>query len=233
MFLGTLVNICHRSIFRYSDVLDYLSSRYITNEDIEKYKLGYSRIISLTGDNSSDWERFVDECKKGVKFENKIIFPLKNEVDKIIGISGRGVKSKEFKNFVLDEGKYTGFFFGFYDALPFIYEKNSVFVVEGAIDCISLSKIIPNTVALLTAGLNDAQYDLLKSYCDYIIVIFDSDKTGKYAEKKALEKEGLFSLSLGYKDPARCLECLGPVKFKEFIKKKLMEIPGDILWRNI
>lgn len=232
MFLDILVNLCHRSIFRYSSVLDYLNSRYITNEDIEKYKLGYSRIISLAGDKSSDWERFVDECKKGIKFENKIIFPLRNETGKIIGISGRGIESKEFKNFVLDEGKYTGFFFGLYDALPFMYEKNSVFIVEGAIDRISLSKVIPNTVALLTAGLNDAQYDLLKFYCDYIVVVFDSDKTGKYAEKKALEREGLFSLSLGYKDPARCLEYLGPEKFKEFIKKKLLQLPQEMFYGN-
>jgi len=229
-FLDTLVKFCHYSIYRYPDVLNYLHSRYITDEDIKKYELGYNKIISLSNDGSSDWGRFVDECKKGAKFENKIIFPLKNERGKVIGISGRDIESKEFKNFVLDEGKYTGFFFGLYDALPFIYERNCAFVVEGAIDSISLSKVISNSVALLTAGLNDAQYKLLKFYCDYIVVIFDSDNTGKYAEKRALERDNVFSLSLGYKDPARCLECLGPNKFSQFIMKKLKEIPGDFLW---
>jgi len=232
MFLNTLAKKLHNSIYRYPDVLKYLYSRYVTNEDIDKYELGYSRIVSAIGDNSADWVRFVDECWRGKKFESKIIFPIRNQLGKLIGLSGRSIETKEFKNFIINEGKYSGFFFGLYQALPHIYEKNYAFVVEGYFDSIALSKIFPNTVASLTAGIMDTQYNLLHMYCDTIIVIFDTDKPGREAEERAVKRKGIYSITLGYKDPARCLEYWGPEKFKKFMHKKLSDVPGGILWKH-
>lgn len=231
MFLNTLISSLHRSIYRYPEVIKYLYSRKITEENIEKFNLGYSRVINFINDKSLDAKRFEEECKKGRKLENKIIFPLTGQSGNFVGLSGRGIDSKEFKNFVTNEAKYTGFFFGLYQALPYIYKSNLVFIVEGCIDSIALSNVFPNTVATMTAFLNDDQYKLLRLYCDYIIVIFDSDKKGKFGEEKALNRENVFSINLGYKDPARCLEYLGLNKFKEFMKKKLTDLPGGVLWK--
>ena len=230
MFLNTLVHKLHQSIFRYPEVISYLSSRKVIEEDINKYELGYSRIVNAIGDNSADWIRFVDECWRGKKLESKIIFPIRDQLGKIAGLSGRSVETKEFKNFITNEAKHNGFFFGLHQALPHIYEKNYAFVVEGFFDVIALSKVFPNTVGSLTAGIMDSQFDLLSMYCDTVIVIFDTDKAGNAAAERAEKRKGVYSLSLGYKDPARCLEYWGEEKFKKFMRKKLTNLPGGILW---
>ncbi len=220
----------HQSIYRYPEVMEYLYSRKVTDEDIKNYELGYSRIVNAIGDNSAEWIRFVDECWRGKKLERKIIFPIRDQLGKLSGLSGRAIDTKEFKNFITTEGKFGGFFFGLHQALPHIYERNFAFVVEGFFDVIALSKVFPNTVGSLTAGIMDSQFDLLSTYCDNIIVMFDTDKAGREAMERAEKRKGVYPLVLGYKDPARCLEYWGLEKFKKFMDKKLTDLPGGILW---
>jgi DNA primase len=161
----------------------------------------------------------------------------------IVGIGGRAIDEKVFKIFATDEAKFTGFFFGLYDALPYIFKENKVYVVEGFFDLLALQKILPNTVATLNARLNDDQYKLLKFYCDSIIVFFDSDKTGDIGREKAMARnqEGTAELMAkmsvkylklqsssgfqGYKDPASYLETFGLTAFKNYMKKQIDAIP--------
>jgi DNA primase len=193
-------------------------------------------------DSGPDWERFNDYSFKGRKFENKIIFPLKNAMGEVVGIGGRAIDEKVFKIFATDEAKFTGFFFGFYEALPYIFKENRVYVVEGFFDLLALQKILPNTVATLNARLNDDQYKLLKFYCENIIVFFDSDATGDKGREKALArnqegtelmvKTSVKYLKLqsssgfqGYKDPASYLETFGLNAFKSYMKKQIEAVP--------
>ena len=121
MFLERIVKNTNVSIQNYPDTLKYLSSRLVTQEDIKKYELGYSSLFIVPKDSGPDWERFNDYSFKGRKFENKIIFPLKNAMGEVVGIGGRAIDEKVFKIFATDEAKFTGFFFGFFEALPYIF----------------------------------------------------------------------------------------------------------------
>jgi DNA primase len=166
----------------------------------------------------------MEECYRGRKIENKLIFPVKDPFGRNVGLVGRSIESKEFKVFVTEQAKFDGFFFGLYQALPHIYERNLVYVVEGSFDHMAIVKVLPNTVATLTANLSDAQYDLLMMYCDKIITIFDSDKAGNKAREKAEERKNVGSIYFGYKDPAKCLEEYGFKYFKEYVLKKASEV---------
>jgi DNA primase len=224
MFLDILVENLHKSIYRNKDALDYLHSRYITDDDIIKYKLGYSKVVSVVEDKHEDRERFLKENARGRKFEGKIVFPLYDVMGRVIGIAGRSIQAKEFKNFITNEGKFTGFFFGLYQALPYIYKENKAYIVEGYFDCMAVAKVFPNTVAAMTAGLSEEQHRYLNMFCDSIVTVFDSDEPGQEATEKAKELYKVQSFRLGYKDPARCMESLGPVEFKNFLLKKSMEV---------
>ena len=243
MFLERVVKNTNASIQNYPGTLKYLSSRLVTQDDIKKYELGYSSLFIVPKDSGPDWERFNDYSFKGRKFENKIIFPLKNAMGEVVGIGGRAINEKIFKIFATDEAKYTGFFFGFYGALPYIFKENKVYVVEGFFDLLALQKILPNTVATLNARLNDAQYQLLRFYCDNIIVFFDSDEAGDKGREKALAKnqggtaEIMAKISVkylklqsslgfqGYKDPASYLESFGLKAFRSYMTKQIEAIP--------
>lgn len=235
MFLDHIIKNCSQSIYRYPHVLDYLHSRLVTDEEIKYHELGYNKIICVPEESSEDYKRFCIECYKGKKLENKILFPIKDILGNIIGVSGRSVETKEFKVFVTEEAKYTGFFFGLYHALPYIYKENKVYVVEGYFDFLALVKVFPNTVATLTAGISESQYNLLQLYCNKIVTVFDEDSTGhKGTEKAPLHTDkikeswlprDICPMRLGnYKDPAKCLETLGVNKFKEFIMKKNQDV---------
>jgi len=224
MFLDVMVENLHKSIYRNKEALDYLYSRYVTEEDIKNYKLGYSMVVSVPEDTHEDRDRFLKENAKGRKFEGKIIFPLYDVMGRVIGIAGRSIQMKDFKNFITNEGKTIGFFFGLYQALPYIYKENKAYIVEGYFDCMAMKKVFPNTVGAMTAGLSEEQHRYLSMFCDNIITVFDSDEPGQSATDKVRELYKVQSFGLGYKDPAKCMETLGPEKFKSFVLKKSQEI---------
>ena len=230
MFLDEIVRTLNHTIYRYPEVLNYLKSREVTDEDIKTYELGFNRIVGVPEDPSPDRIDFMEECRKGRKLEDKLIFPFKDISGSVIGLVGRSIRTKEFKVFVTDEAKFKGFFFGLQQALPHIYRTRRVFIVEGCFDQLALSKVYPNTVATLTAGLSDAQYDLLMLYTGNgkIITVFDSDKTGIHGREKAVKwrlnvigVDFQIGSSPGYKDPAKWLEELKLTRFKAVVKKRM------------
>jgi DNA primase len=225
MFLDVMVENLSRSISRQEEALKYLHSRHVSDEDIKNYRIGCSKVVSVPEDNHSDRDRFLIESARGRKFDGKIIFPICDMMDRVLGIAGRSIQSKEFKNFITNEGKFVGFFFGLYQALPYIYSKNRVYVVEGYFDCLAFRKIFPNTVASMTAGLSVEQHALLKMFCDSIVTVFDSDEAGRIATEEAKGMDNsIQSFEVGYKDPANCLETLGLQSFNKYILRKSQEI---------
>lgn len=221
MFLDILARNLHASISRYPDILKYLYSRYVTDDDIREYELGFSKFISVPKESCTDYKRFIDECWKGRKIENKVIFPIKDRLGVTVGLIGRSIEAKEFKVFVTEEAKYAGFFFGLFQALPHIYKEKKVFLVEGPFDLYALKRVLPNVIATLTSGISENQYNLIRRYCDVIMVIFDSDIPGKRGAREALEYKGVQSIDIKYKDPARALEILKPYRFRKFILEKM------------
>jgi DNA primase len=217
MFLDTLTQRLNQSIHRYPEVLSYLNSRSVTDDDIRDYGIGYSKLISVPKEVNTDYKRFMDECWRGRKLENKIVFPIKDKLNRVVGLIGRSIDTKEFKIFVTEEAKITGFFYGLPQALPHIYREGIVYFVEGPFDMHAVRKVFLNTVCTLTSGMSENQYNLIKRYCDKIIVIFDSDKSGDRGAKEAMEYGGVDKMSLGYKDPAKALEVLGENRFKELV----------------
>lgn len=225
MFLDEIVHVANRAIFRYPDVLSYLASRGVTDEEILKYGLGYLRVLRVPDDGSRDRSIFMDFSSGGKKFEHKILFPLRGSLGNVVGMIGRSPTSKAFKIYATEEAKDTGFFFGLHEALQSIYEQNRAFVVEGPFDTVALSKVLPNTVGALTAGMNDLQYAYLKMYCDVIITVFDSDPAGRRAAQESSLWKGVWNLELGFKDPSNCLAELSFEKFRKHVERKLRDIP--------
>ena len=221
MFLDLLISNLHKSIYRFPEVSEYLRSRFVTDDEIRKYEIGYNKFVHIPEDPGEERERMRAECYRGRLLENKVIFPLKNGMNKTVGILGRAIKTKEFKKFVLEETKLSGFFFGLSQALPHIYKENKVFVVEGPIDLFALIKVFPNTVATLISGLSETQYDFLKMYCDTIVAVFDSDAAGRRGRDSALVHKGVVLMDLkSHNDPAKCLETLKLPAFKKFILQR-------------
>ena len=224
MFLDTFINRMHASLYRYEEALRYLESRGVTDEEIKRFRLGYNNIAIIPDDGSKERQRFLDEGLKGKKYERRIIIPFEDVLGRVNGLLARSIESREFKIFATEEAKFSGYLFGLPQALPSIYETGKAYVVEGPFDLLAMIKVVPNVVATITAGINEAQHALLRLFARYIVTIFDSDSAGRKAAQTAKRLSWSdFDINLGYGDPSNCLKEKSLDGFKKHVQFKIKE----------
>ena len=190
MYLDEFVLKANASLFSYEEPLLYLRNRGMTEDDIRRFQLGYVRVARLPKNESADYKQLFERTYKFRSLEKKLIFPLKNVLGHVNGMTVRSISEKSYIQYFLTEAKETGGFFGLYEALPRMMETRKVFVHEGAFNAISFSKIFTNTIASLTSFLNEQQYELLRFFVDKIILIYDKDKAGLWGLEKVINYYG-------------------------------------------
>lgn len=230
------------------EALDYVLNRGITRETIDKFKIGFappnSQLIvnyllkkNFTGDELVATGTFA-ENKFGPKgyydrFQDRLIFPLADYRDRILGFSGRILPSAKNPNLA----KYINspeteiyhkshMLFGLNVTKDSIRRNNAVIVTEGEFDMISPFQIgIDNVVALKGTAFTLDQLQLLKRYTDTLILGLDSDFAGNNAARKSIELADSLEfdiqvLLLGdkYKDPDEAVKG-DPEFFKSQLKK--------------
>lgn len=197
--------------------LSYLKERGITDFEIQNFKIGYSMpsydsFIKKLVDNPKRKEKalklgLIKESSKGREhyydfYRNRIIFPIQDLQNRIIGFGGRllGELGKEAKyinspaSSIYDKGKT---FYNLSNAVEYIRKTRIAILVEGYMDVIGLfSKGFENVVAPLGTSLTDSQVRIIKNYADKMVIMLDGDTAGKRAAIKACEiclKEGLMA----------------------------------------
>lgn len=163
-------------------------------------------------------------------FRGRLIFPLIDHRDHVLGFSGRVLSDKA------DGPKYINtretliyhkkeHIFGIQTAREAIKRENQAVLVEGEFDVIaSFQNGIANTVATKGTALTEEQIALLARFAPKITICFDGDKAGQEAVKRSLplfEKKGILAtvvLIPEGKDPAEALN-INPLAFKMALKK--------------
>jgi DNA primase len=223
MLLDYVIDKASKSILEYKEVIEYLKDRKIEEEDVIKYKIGYLENLSFERDIiETEEDKDVLKRSKNLKdFFNKIIFPLYNIRNQVIGLCMREIKEKRYFLFFSTEAKKIGAFFGLMQALPYIKETNRVFVHEGAINAISFANVFPESIASLTSYLSEPQYELLSFLCNKIILVYDNDKAGINGAKKVYFKyKNIDTFFFEEGDSNDYIRFFGKDKFKEFLKRK-------------
>ena len=217
---------------------DYLTGRGLSEETIRKFGLGYSDKYSddlykyLKSQNYSD-ELLresglfnVDE-RQGMydKFWNRVIFPIMDVNNRVIGFGGRVMGDGKPK--YLNSPETTIF-----DKSRNLYglnvarttRKNYLILCEGYMDVISMHQAGFNqAVASLGTALTPGQASLMKRYTDNVLITYDSDEAGVKAALRAipiLKTAGLSTKVINmrpYKDPDEFIKALGPEAFQERI----------------
>lgn len=122
------------------------------------------------------------------RFRQRLIFPIKNKNQKIIGFGGRLIQdgnpkylnSPETILFKKGENLYN---------LKYFQEKTPVVVVEGYIDVITLVQAgFKTAVAPLGTALTEKQIQLLWRHSPEPLICFDGDQAGKMAAKRTIER---------------------------------------------
>ena len=216
--------------------MKYLTDRGLGEETIKKFGLGYSDKYSddlyryLKSKNYSD-ELLresglfnVDE-RHGMydKFWNRVIFPIMDVNNRVIGFGGRVMGDGKPKYLNSPETKI-------FDKSRNLYglnvarttRKNYMLLCEGYMDVISMHQAgFTNAVASLGTALTSGHASLLKRYTQEVLLLYDSDEAGIRAALRAipiLKEVGLNSRVVSlkpYKDPDEFIKNEGAEAFEE------------------
>ena len=216
--------------------MDYLKGRELSDETINKFGLGYSDKFSndlyryLKNKNYSDEilrqsGLFNVDERKGMydKFWNRVIFPIMDVNNRVIGFGGRVMGDAKPKYLNSPETKI-------FDKSRNLYglnmarssRKKNLIICEGYMDVISMHQAgFNNAVASLGTALTSQQASLLKRYTDEVLIIYDSDEAGVKAALRAipmLKTAGLSTKVINlkpYKDPDEFIKNMGKEAFQE------------------
>ncbi|MCD7778622.1 MAG: DNA primase [Clostridiales bacterium] len=191
-------------------------------------KSGYSREIMLKSG-------LVSEGKNGRlhdKFFNRLMFPIIDVHNRIIGFGGRILDDGQPKYLNSPETPVFNKSSNLYSMNFAIKEKTREFIlVEGYMDVISLYQAgFRNAVAALGTSFNQNHTKLLKRYADRVILLFDSDEAGVKAVLRAIPvllKSGIEVKVLQVtdaKDPDEYIKKFGNAAFGELLKTAVPHI---------
>ena len=226
--------------------LAYCAKRKLSGESITHFGLGYAgkerdslyQYCKSLGfkDQVLQESGLFSFKENGVydKFFNRLIFPIMDLHNRVIGFGGRMMGDGEPKYLNSPETKLFDKSRNLF-ALNFSRKSRANYFIlcEGYMDVISLHQWgFPEAVAALGTAFTEQQADLMKRFNSLIYLCFDSDGAGKKACKRAIsilrEKklEGKVIRLSPYKDPDEFLKAEG----KEAFEKRIEEAKNAFLW---
>lgn len=200
----------------WDDIFEYLKSSGYTEGDILKSGM-------ITGnDNGKYYDRF----------RNRVMFPIFDERDNIIGFGGRVLNDDKPKYLnspespVFSKGKNL-----FSLNIAKRTRTDYVILVEGYMDVIALAMNgYLNTVATLGTAITPDQANILKKYFKEVVICYDSDSAGRTATNKAIKimREAGVKCSVMYlsggKDPDEYIKKMGKDSFNSALNARKTDL---------
>jgi len=230
---------------------DYLTKRGLNAKTIELFRLGYAfddwRALKheLTGQGFKESDLVAagliivpEKSSKADsaydRFRARIMFPILNLAQQVVGFSGRIFPEPKSKEHV--PAKYINSpntlvynksrtLYGLSNAREAIRHNKFAILVEGNLDVLMSHQIgVANVMATCGTALNEEHLILLKRYTDKIKLCFDQDLAGALATREAIKKALAMGFSLKIitfssdKDPAD-LVLNNPQKWQEIVRE--------------
>ena len=174
---------------------EYLKNRGINKEIIKEFDIGLSvsnklyKMLNKTYDakilEDLDIIRKQDSSYADV-FQNRIMFPIKDEEGNVVAFSGRIYNSVSDSKYINSKEtflfKKSNILYNFNKAKDNIRREKSIIICEGFMDVIRLWSIgYKNAVALMGTSLTDKHFELITKLKVKIILNLDQDNAGKSA----------------------------------------------------
>jgi DNA primase len=190
---------------------DYLKSRGFGREMAERWEIGWmpenSRVFldwarskNFTGKDlvASGLASLKDEDRPAngiyVRFRDRLMFPIRNEVGDAIAFSGRQLKEdprsgKYINSPETDIFKKSNVLFALDRAKKAILKEKAVILCEGQIDAIACHEGgVENAIAPLGTAFTSQHARILKRYAQTAVLCFDADNAGVKACERAFRE---------------------------------------------
>lgn len=234
--------IFKKNLFESKEAIAYMQNRGYNLENIKKYSLGYAK---------NDWNLLLDELSLKYKeedifkaglisktnsndryfdvFRDRIIFPIFNTKNQIIGFGGRYIGNEEnipkYINSVETEiFKKSNELYGIFDMGSTLKNSHYAILTEGYLDVLKTHiNGFETAVASLGTAFTENQARLLKRYVDSVIILYDNDEAGKNATQKAINILNSLEFNI------RCLNLPNGLKdpdeyFNKYTSKDFLEL---------
>ena len=226
--------------------LEYFHGRGLSDETIRRFGLGFTGIGSdnlykLLKNNGYE-DSIIKESglvtieEKGAhdKFWNRVMFPLMDINNKVIGFGGRVLGDGMPKYMNSPETRIfekNRFLFGLNYARK--SRKDYFLLCEGNMDVIALHQAgYSNSVASLGTSLTSNQPIIIKRYVDKVVLTYDSDDAGIAAAQRAIPMLNDAGISVKIldlkpaKDPDEFLQKYGIEEFE----KRIQNAENSFIW---
>ena len=214
---------------------DYLTGRGLSDETILHFGLGYAgqgggelyQYIKKEGYSDSVLKETglfkMDERGAYDKFWNRVMFPIMDANNRVIGFGGRVMGDAKPKYLNSPETKIfdkSRNLFGLNYAKR--GKRSNMILCEGYMDVIALHQAgFTNAVASLGTAFTEQQANLIRRYTDEVLLTYDSDGAGIKAAMRAipmLRRAGITGKVIHmepYKDPDEFIKNLGAEEFEK------------------
>ena len=226
--------------------LTYFHERGLSDATIRNFGLGFTgigsdKLYKYLKENGYD-DALIKESglvtieEKGAhdKFWNRVMFPLMDINNKVVGFGGRVLGDGIPKYMNSPETKIfekNRFLFGLNYARK--SRKDYFFLCEGNMDVISMHQAgYTNAVASLGTSLTSNQPLIIKRYVDKVILTYDSDDAGISAAQRAIPMLNDAGISVRIlnlspaKDPDEFLKKFG----SEELDKRIADAENSFIW---
>lgn len=192
-------------------------------------------------------QQLSDDIKIRDKFRNRVMFPVLDNLGKVIAFSGRVINSADMPKYmnspetpVFHKGDVL---FNYYFAKKAIAASRQAILTEGNLDALSLSMCgIENVVAPMGTAITEQQIGKLWKVADEILVCLDGDAAGQKAMKRlaimllplllADRSVKFCSLPEG-QDPDDFVRSHGAENFRNYIADNKNTLPlSEFLWQS-
>jgi DNA primase len=237
------------------EVEEYLLARGINNNTKEQFSIGYApgkgKLIKYFEKKSIDFKILLNSGLVGKKedgriyevFTNRIMFPIRNIYNKVVGFGGRVlgdalpkyINSPETLVFKKSETMY-----GENIAISASYKKNYSILVEGYMDVIALNQVgLNEAVASLGTSVTEKHLQKLWRSGDEIIICLDGDNAGQRASSRLIDialsmvahdKKLSFITLPDSKDPDDIIKSGGIELFNKLISERVDL--SKVIWIN-
>src|SRR5436190_2922050 len=218
-----------------------LESRRVGEETARRFQLGYAP----AGRGFAEYLRakkrsLVDAQEAGLMrrdgtdfFAERLVIPIRDERGQVLAFTARTVRQDEQKKYINSpetpayiKGRVV---FGLDLARDEIARRGHAVVMEGQFDVITAHQFaVSNAIASSGTALTEDQVRLLKRFTDELLLVFDSDRAGREASRKAAVLAAQHAMRTrvvavpGAKDPDEFLRSAGPdaqARWEELVAK--------------
>jgi DNA primase len=190
----------------------YLARRGLKPETVEQFGLGYSdrsgrALLRLLEQHNFTAEQIRKSELMGDRddgsfydfFRGRLMFPIHNEMGKVIAFGGRGLSDEDVPKYLNSREtpiyKKSHVLFNLHRAKEAIRKEDRAILVEGYMDVIGVAAAgFRNVVASCGTALTADQVRAIKRHSDKIAVNFDPDAAGAKAAERSIQlllEEGL------------------------------------------